>query len=149
MPVVFPLSTWAARRPPLAEWLVEELAERYDVPRAVGTAWVADEQILPLLDGLDEVRGRAPGGVRGGRSTPSARAVATGLASLAVCSRAADYQALSTRLRLRGAVLLQPLDAGAGDAYLASEGPRSPPCGWHWRRTPPWPSWRRPRSAEL
>ena len=36
--------------------MARELVERYDVPRAVATGWVVDEQILPLLDGLDEVR---------------------------------------------------------------------------------------------
>ena len=32
IPVVFPLSTWAESRRPLAEWLVEELYQRYDRP---------------------------------------------------------------------------------------------------------------------
>ena len=33
IPVVFHLSSWAVRRRPLADWLVDELAERYYVPR--------------------------------------------------------------------------------------------------------------------
>ena len=56
IPVVFTLSTWAESRRPLAEWLVEELYQRYDVPRKTGQAWVEADQILPLLDGLDEVQ---------------------------------------------------------------------------------------------
>src|SRR5689334_20103301 len=32
MPVVFNLSSWAVKRSLLAEWLVDELNERYDVP---------------------------------------------------------------------------------------------------------------------
>ena len=54
IPVVFPLSTWAESRRPLAEWLVEELYQRYDIPRKIGQPWVEADQILPLLDGLDE-----------------------------------------------------------------------------------------------
>ena len=52
IPVVFPLSTWAERRLPLAEWLIDELSKRYDVPLKLGRAWVEADQILPLLDGL-------------------------------------------------------------------------------------------------
>jgi predicted NACHT family NTPase len=32
-----------------------ELNERNNVPKKVAAAWVESEQILPLLDGLDEV----------------------------------------------------------------------------------------------
>ena len=55
IPVVFPLSTWAATRRPLADWLVDELTERYEVARKIGTPWIDGDKILPLLDGLDEV----------------------------------------------------------------------------------------------
>ena len=57
IPVVFPLSSWAARRRPLSRhWLVDELQQRYDVPRKISQAWVDADQVLPLLDGLDEVQ---------------------------------------------------------------------------------------------
>ena len=55
IPVVFHLSSWAARRRALAEWVVDELTERYYVPRKLAQAWTDAEQVLPLLDGLDEV----------------------------------------------------------------------------------------------
>ena len=55
IPVVFPLTTWAETRAPLAEWLVEELRKRYEAPSRLARAWVETEQIIPLLDGLDEV----------------------------------------------------------------------------------------------
>jgi predicted NACHT family NTPase len=35
--------------------LIDELNLRYQVPRRIGKAWMAAEQVLPLLDGLDEV----------------------------------------------------------------------------------------------
>lgn len=56
IPVVFPLTTWAQSRRPLARWLAEELSLRYDIPRKIAEVWVASNQILPLLDGLDEVK---------------------------------------------------------------------------------------------
>src|SRR5262249_22783010 len=56
IPVVFPPSTWAQSPKPLVEWLVDELNLRYDVPRKIAQTWVASDEILPLLDGLDEVK---------------------------------------------------------------------------------------------
>src|SRR5215472_3110618 len=55
IPVVFNLSSWRRKRQPLATWLIEELETKYRVPRNVGTDWITTNQILPLLDGLDEV----------------------------------------------------------------------------------------------
>ena len=78
IPVVFPLSTWAQTRKPLDEWLRDELSLRYDVPRAIANEWVLTDQVLPLLDGLDEVRG--------GRA-PRAAMLSTRSANRTACSR--------------------------------------------------------------
>jgi hypothetical protein len=56
IPVVFPLSTWSQSRKPVVQWLVDELNLRYDVPRKIAHEWVATDQVLPLLDGLDEIK---------------------------------------------------------------------------------------------
>ena len=101
---------------------MEELVARYDVPRAVAAAWVAEEQVLPLLDGLDEVEaGQREGCVEAVNAFRESRRA--GLVSLAVCCRTADYLALNTQLRLRGAVLLQTLSPAQVSAYVASGGP--------------------------
>ncbi len=55
MPIVFNLSSWAEKRQPLRAWLVEELWMKYQVPRKIGQGWVEAHQVLPLLDGLNEV----------------------------------------------------------------------------------------------
>jgi hypothetical protein len=55
LPVVFNLSSWAQKQETLAVWLVEELRKKYQVPRQVAQDWIEANQILPLLDGLDEV----------------------------------------------------------------------------------------------
>jgi predicted NACHT family NTPase len=108
MPVVFPLAPWAAKRLPLADWLVDELSQRYDVPRQIGHAWVANDRILPLLDGLDEVAERHRSACVGAiNAYQEGRAHV--LPGLVVTSRVADYDAVTARTRLRGAVLLQPL----------------------------------------
>src|SRR3954464_14425807 len=101
MPVVFHLSSWAVRQRPLADWLVDELAERYHIPRKLAQAWADAEQVLPLLDGLDEV---APEHRAACVDAINAFRQQHGLVPLALCCRAADYEALPTRVELSGAV---------------------------------------------
>ncbi len=121
MPIIFHLSSWAAKRPPLADWLVDELADKYDVPRKLAQSWVDSDLILPLLDGLDEVlleqRAACVEAINTFRASRQ-----RGLANVIVCCRLADYEALPPRLRLRGAVLLQPLSEPQIDTYLAALG---------------------------
>jgi DNA polymerase III delta prime subunit len=121
VPVVFNLSTWTDKRQPLIDWLVDELLAKYQIPKRIARPWLESNRILPLLDGLDEVR-------------PEIRAACVeainqfgesfGLAGLAVCSRLQEYTVLPVRLRLNGAICLQSLTPGQVDGYLAAAGPR-------------------------
>lgn len=106
IPVVFNLSSWAVKRPPLANWLVEELNTRYDLPLKVAKGWIENDQVLPLLDGLDEVESAHR---RACIAAINAYREQHGLTGIVVCSRIPDYGALTKKLRLQGAVLLQPL----------------------------------------
>lgn len=119
IPVVFNLSSWAEKRTPLADWLAEELNFRYDVPKKIAAAWVKDDVVLPLLDGLDEVklehRSACVGAINQFRKEH-------GLLPTVVCSRLHDYEVLNAQLRLRGAIVLQPLTRSEIDLYLASVG---------------------------
>lgn len=119
MPVVFNLSSWAVRRQPLREWLIAELHERSNVPKKVAKAWVESEQIIPLLDGLDEVvadhRKACVEAINDFRRD-------YGLLPIAVCSRIADYEALGTKLRLRTAIEVQPLTSRQVEDYLERVG---------------------------
>jgi predicted NACHT family NTPase len=106
VPVVLNLSTWTDRGQLLINWLVEELADKYYVPKRMGRAWLERNRLILLLDGLDEVR-------------PDSRAACVeaitrfgedyGIAGLVVCSRLREYTALPTRLKLNGAICLQSL----------------------------------------
>lgn len=120
IPVVFNLSSWAEKRQPLTTWLVEELNVRYDVPRKVGNAWVREDALLPLLDGLDEVQQE--------HRTACVEAINVyrgehGLVPVAVCSRLADYDTLAVKLRLQDAVVVQPLTQGQIASFLDRVGP--------------------------
>jgi len=119
MPVVFHLSTWASKRQQLALWLVDELYTRYGVPRRLGAEWVDSDQVIPLLDGLDEMSPE--------HRDACAAAINTfhddhGLLPLAVCSRITEYEALQAKLRLRGAIVVQPLSRVEVDRYLRRAG---------------------------
>lgn len=104
MPVVFNLSSWAMKRQPLTEWLVEELHVKYQVPRPLGRSWVEADAVLPLLDGLDEVspnyREQCVETINAYRREH--------MISTVVCSRNADYLNQKARLLLRNAVMVQP-----------------------------------------
>ncbi|MFL5699653.1 MAG: protein kinase domain-containing protein [Ktedonobacteraceae bacterium] len=119
MPIVFNLSSWSTKQRSLADWLVEELVSRYQVPRKLGQTFIEDGQILPLLDGLDEVPPK--------ERTACIEAINRyrqehGLLPLVVCSRIADYLAQTARLQLDSAVAIQPLTAQQIDTYLLHGG---------------------------
>jgi hypothetical protein len=119
IPVIFPLSSWAQQRQPLAAWLVDALNEQYDVPRKTGQAWVEADQVLPPLDGLDEVQA--------GHRAACVEAINIfrqdhGLLPLVVCSGITEYKALGVQLRLQGAIVVQPLTRVQVDSYLTQIG---------------------------
>ena len=118
IPVVFNLSSWAEKRQPIAEWLLNELNTKYNIPKKIAQLYVECDELLPLLDGLDEVALKF--------REDCVRAInefrQDHLVPLVVCCRAADYEGLTTRLRLQGAVLLQPLTPQQIDEYLGGAG---------------------------
>ncbi len=116
MPVVFPLSSWAGKQP-LAEWMVEELINKYQIPRTLARTWVDTEQLLPLLDGLDEV---APENRTACIDIINTYRQEHGLLPLVVASRSADYLAQTARVMLNSAVTVQPLTPEQVDDYLVS-----------------------------
>src|SRR5258708_1148976 len=121
VPVVFPLSSWAIKQQPLTEWLVEELGIRYHVPRKLAKVWIETNQVLPLLDGLDEVAER--------HRAACIRAINSyrhehGLVPLVVCSRSAEYLNQPMQLQLHSAVVVQPLTFQQIDDALSSAGER-------------------------
>ena len=119
LPVIFNLSTWAINRRPLDTWLAEDLAETYQVPRVVAQGWVAGEEILPLLDGLDEVdvhhRAACVQAINAFHQAHEQQ-------PLVVCSRVEEYRVQGERLALRRAVVVQSLTDDKIKEYLASGG---------------------------
>lgn len=115
MPVVFYLSPWAVRRQVLADWLVEELHTKYQVPRKQGKVWVANDQIVPLLDGLDEVAQEHRAACIG---TINDYQRAHELVPTVVCSRQDEYLTQQMNAQLHSAIIVEPLNPQQIDAYL-------------------------------
>lgn len=119
IPVVFNLSSWASKRQTIADWLVQELQIQYQVSKKLGKAWVEEQQLLLLLDGLDEVKAE--------HRQSCVQAInqfmqAHGQTEIVVCSRIKDYEVLSTRLQLQGAIYIQPLTLEQINHYLEQAG---------------------------
>ncbi len=132
IPVLLNLSSWKDPKQTMTAWLVEELKSKYGVRKDVGKQWLADEQLLPLLDGLDEVKPE--------RQESCVQAINHWLESedrplsLVVCCRREEYEKVvrgrwqatpveqrdETRMHLNGAILLQTLTDDQIEAYLSA-----------------------------
>ena len=131
MPVVFPLASWTKETQQLRLWMVEELSAKYDVPREIGQHWIETNQILPLLDGLDEVakevRAACVQQINDYRQWCQDR---YGRSPIVVCCRSQAYAALSkhakrasrVKLKLLDAVGIRPLTDEQINAYLEQIG---------------------------
>ena len=107
IPVVLNLSSWAEKQQRLQEWLIEELKDKYQVPKAWSGPWIKKQQLTLLLDGLDEVKAE--------HRNACVRAINKFIADdrpeteIVVCSRVEDYEAITERLLLSSAICIQPL----------------------------------------
>lgn len=115
MPVVFNLSTWTLKRQPLAEWLVEELKTRYQMPQEKGRAWIEKGQLLPLLDGLDEVAADYRGACIAAINMYLQQ---QGHVPVIIGSRVAEYTAQAAKLVVRRAIVAQALSVQQVREYL-------------------------------
>jgi len=122
IPVIFNLASWGPRkRQSLALWLLGELETKYHVPRSIGSDWMSTNQILPLLDGLDEVDASARSACI---QAINAYHQTYSLVPLVVCSRTNDYRSQTKRLELSRAVTIAPLTTEQITASLAQIGER-------------------------
>ena len=126
LPILFPLSSWANARLPLEKWMVEQLTSPlYRVPRQQSQQWVEQEQIVPLLDGLDEMdEATRPACIE----AINAYQLEHPLHPLIVCCRSEEYVMAirrgqgEGRLLLQNAVEVQLLSPQQLDATLVQAG---------------------------
>ncbi|BAZ82062.1 DUF3365 domain-containing protein [Sphaerospermopsis kisseleviana CS-549] len=119
IPVVFNLSSWGSKRQTIEDWLLQELWSKYQVSQEIAKDWVKNQKLLLLLDGLDEVKTD----LREACVEAINQFIQThGLTEMVVCSRIADYEVLSNRLRLRGAIYIRSLTPEQVHQYLDTAG---------------------------
>ncbi len=108
LPVILRLSSWAAQKPALEDWMGEQLALTYDISQKLSTRWVRNEQILPMLDGLDEMDATSRSACIAAINAYHREHL---LVPLVICSRRTEYEdaASHQKLALQHAVLIQPL----------------------------------------
>lgn len=119
MPVVFNLSSWAKDQKPIFDWLMDELREKYQVPKSLSEPWIKQQQLILLLDGLDEVKEE--------HRNDCVRTLNDFIGlfpqtEVAVCSRVRDYEALTERLQISSALCLQPLSSEQVYQFLDTVG---------------------------
>jgi DNA polymerase III delta prime subunit len=123
IPVLVNLSSWQDPTQPIFDWLLSELKLKYGLRVDLATEYLQKNQLLPLLDGLDEVAT--------GQPQACARAINDWMRAdldcrpcgMAVCCRREEYE-LGVRkpLSLYGAIYLQPLTPGQITDYFEQSG---------------------------
>jgi DNA polymerase III delta prime subunit len=115
IPIILSLVSWAEKRESLVDWVVKELVAKYQIPSQIGREWLEKDALLLLLDGFDEVparlRARCALAINQFRESH-------GFTGIVVCSRTDEYRSTGVKLKLGGAILLQPLTQAQVDAYL-------------------------------
>jgi predicted NACHT family NTPase len=118
VPVVLNLSNWKKNQS-IVEWISGELSEKYRVPRKIARFWLQQNYFLALLDGLDEVEtSTQPDCV----AAINAFVEEFNPSGLVVCCRLNEYRWLPERLKLNGAICLEPLSSEEVSKYLGEGG---------------------------
>jgi predicted NACHT family NTPase len=121
IPVRLECSDWKDDNQSLSDWLILQLKDRYRVPFELSRQWIERRQLVPLLDGLDEL------GLE--RQQKATNAIAKFIKdynypAMVVCCRQEEWQqaqaaeAQETQFGLNGAVYLEPLTDEQIQSYL-------------------------------
>ena len=129
IPVVLPLASWGSAKMRKAsmiqkklssfeDWLVEEIS-KYNISKKIVQAWLNNQELLLLLDGLDEVS-----------VSYQEECVQSlnyfrqkyGQTEIVVCSRVQEYESLPQRLNFQAAIYLQPLTVQQIEHFFADAG---------------------------
>lgn len=119
IPVILDLASWGRLPLPLSDWVVDELSAKYQIPRRYGRKWVAANELVVLLDGLDSL---PPASRRNCIEAINAFRVSHGLTGIAVCCRSREYLETGQLLNLNAAIELHPLGDEQLAEYLAAAG---------------------------
>ena len=125
IPVFLNFSSWSGfssgflQNKTFSDWLVQQLLIEYDVPKSQGKAWIKNQKLLLLLDGLDEIKEE--------RRSYCIKEINQFIndntkTEVIVCSRIQDYNALTERFKFQAAIYIQPLTREQINRYLQQGG---------------------------
>lgn len=115
IPVIFHLSTWSNHDVSFDTWLVNELENRYQMPKNLSLELIQNHDILLLLDGLDEINVQYQSNCVDAINDYQQK---NAWLSIAICSREDDYTQLRHPLFTTGAVIIQAINQLQCRAYL-------------------------------
>lgn len=118
IPIVLNLSSWNKQHT-LAEWMADRLSNIYSVPRKLALNWLDKGYLIPLLDGLDEVKTEQQADCVDAINEYITQAEPAGLV---VCCRLMEYQWLPEHLKLSGAICIEPLNREQIGQYFMAIG---------------------------
>jgi len=118
VPVLFSLSSWKNDHQNIRDWLIEQLKEKYGIGKNIGKQLVDNQELIPLLDGLDELTAE--------RQEKCVIKINEFLRSsdwnnpIAICSRTQEYQRYTSLLQLNNSLELYPFSQEQIYQYLHS-----------------------------
>ncbi|MEI6270136.1 MAG: NACHT domain-containing protein [Methylococcaceae bacterium] len=131
VPILVNLSSWNQSETSLASWLCKVISEIYGMPKKSCEAWLKDNRLVLLLDGLDEVsHDQRIACVKAINQHMTDYGLEPGLM---VCSRLGEYDALvaqNSKLRLHSAMRIETLTTEQVDAYLRAAGLNTLRTAW-------------------
>jgi GTPase SAR1 family protein len=107
MPMIFELSAWRDDSVNILDWMITQLKQEYNLAPGISRIWLEQGEILPLLDGLDEL-----GLVKQRKCIQAINEYLAKDATrdLVVCCREEEYHQGEEQLsQLHGAICLQEL----------------------------------------
>jgi DNA polymerase III delta prime subunit len=121
IPVLFELTDWKDNKQTFADWLSADLKFRHNIPKAMTRKWIKTGQLLPLVDGLDDLkltrRKVCLQKIKEFLEAGSAQS------SLVLCCPQEEYiEGKAILGKLGGAISLQPLTDRQIESYLRRVG---------------------------
>jgi len=121
-PALVNLSSWSPRENRFESWLSRSIGEIYQLPVSYCQAWLKDNRLILLLDGLDEVeRDHRAACAETINAYVAERGSGPGIA---VACRDPEYQTVGVKLKLFAAFRLEPLSHAQVESCLQEAGDR-------------------------
>ncbi|MBD1906343.1 MULTISPECIES: NACHT domain-containing protein [Cyanophyceae] len=123
IPVLLSLSSWKNPKQSIFEWLLSELKGKYGIRQDLGQRWLEKNQLLPLLDGLDEVAPQYQQACAVALNAWLTGELVQRPCGVVICCRREEFEKVVRQsLNLYGAIYLQALTVEQIEDYFAQVG---------------------------